>query len=199
MGATVVDPTFRRMLDAVAPPARAQHLDALRGLAVSLMVVDHLALAFGVLPLRLTLGRLAMPLFFILAGHLSRRVGPRTLWALALGLALPALAPWIDSPNVLAWYAAGVGALAAARYLRLPLWLLLALPLTLAANGWGSPVLTGYNPLCLLGLMALGAMLPRASFDWARRLPAPLAVLGRYPLTVYVGHVLALTWLTASL
>lgn len=182
-----------------ARPARSSHLDALRGLAVAAMVTDHLALAFGILPLRLTIGRLAVPLFFVLAGHLAHRFGPRTLLAAALGLALPTFAPWIDSPNVLLWYAVGVAVIVAARRVGLPPVLLVAFALTLAVNSWGSPVPTGYNPVCLVALMALGAMLPRTSFDWARKLPRPLALLGRFPLTVYVGHVLALTWLTASL
>lgn len=177
---------------------RVRHLDAIRGLAVLVMVVDHVSIVADVLPLRLTVGRLAVPLFFILAGHLARRLSARTLWAAALGLALPGFAPWIDAPNVLLWYAVGVAMLVLARRVGCPLALLVALPLTLAANSWGSPLLTGYNPLCLLGLMALGAMLHRSAFAWGVRLPGFLAVLGRYPLTVYVGHVLALTWLTSA-
>lgn len=183
-------------------PARARHLDALRGLAVVLMVADHLCLLVGEVGLlfRLTGGRLAMPLFFLLAGHLVQRVGKRTAWVALVGLALPLLAPWIDSPNVLLWYAVGACVVVAARVVGLPLWLVAAVALAFSANRYELLLPgQGYDPLALVGLMALGAWLPRDAFDFARRLPGFLAYAGRYPLSVYVGHVLALSVVTGSL
>jgi uncharacterized membrane protein len=178
---------------------RSVQLDALRGAAVLFMVADHVALFVGADPVRMTVGRLAMPLFFVLAGHLSARLSWRLVWVVALGLALPTVAVWIDSPNVLVYLGAGAVVLAVTRRSRLVLWFLVALPLVLLANGFAlAPVGTGFHPAALLGLMAVGALLDRRSVEQlAGRLPAAvtrvLARSGRYPLTVYVGHVLLLT------
>ncbi len=176
------------------PPARLRSpgLDALRGLAVLAMLVDHLALLVGADLARLTVGRLAMPLFFIVGGHLAGRLSPRLLLAAGLGLALPTVAPWIDSPNVLLLYAAGAVLLA----LGCPPVLLVAVALTGYANGWTAALHGAYEPAALLALMGVGQLLPRSAFAGADRLPSLLRVAGRYPLTIYAGHVLALTALT---
>lgn len=174
---------------------RAVHLDALRGLAVLAMVVDHLALYADVPLLRDTVGRLALPLFFVLGGHLLTRLSPRLLLIGALGLVLPGLAPWVDAPNVLLWYALGAFLLAPGwRWAgtAVPAGLVVAVALTALANGVTPPA-GSYDPLALFALMALGRLLPRPALDWARRLPQSLSLLGRWPLTVYVGHVLLLT------
>lgn len=173
-------------------PRRDVALDRIRGAAVALMLVDHLALWLDLLPLRLTVGRLALPLFFLLAGHLAGRLGRRTLHLVAAGLALTVLAPWAGSPSILLWIAFCLVVIVAARAARFPLWLLAAVPLTLAANRW--PIgATGYDPAGLLALMALGALLPRSAFAWGHRLPALLDLPGRYALSAYVVHALALT------
>lgn len=171
---------------------RSPALDRVRGLALVLMLVDHVAWVAGdASGIRMTMGRLAMPLFFLLAGHLFTRLRRRHAVALAIGLFLPAVVPWIDSPNVLVLFAVGCGLLALAN--RWP-WLLVAVPvvaLTLAANRW---VLApgGYEPLAVIALMFLGARLPRSAFGWGERLPARLGQLGRWPLTFYVAHLLVL-------
>lgn len=171
---------------------RSSALDKLRGLAVALMVLDHLALFLEVLPVRLTLGRLAMPLFFLVAGHLAYRLSRRHGLALVLGLALPWIAPWVDSPNVLLWWAVFSAVLVGARYLSWSPVFYVAAALTFAANGWFYDLGTSYEPYALLGLMALGQLLPRSSFAFADRLPGVFASIGRRPLTWYVGHVLVL-------
>lgn len=168
-------------------------LDAFRGLAILLMVLDHVTmLAQGPDLIRDTLGRAAMPMFFILGGHLTRRVGWRHAAILALGLWLPTLIPWLDDPNVLAWYALGAGLIALLRRAGIPVWALLVVGLTLGANHWLNTDPGSFNPWMLFGLMALGAMIPRASFAWTNRLPTWLAVIGRAPLRWYVGHAAVL-------
>jgi len=157
------------------------------------MILDHVALLVGGPEIvRLSLGRLAMPMFFILAGRLSRRLTWRHAAIFVIGFFLPAVVPWIDDPNVLVWYAIGAAVLAAQRRLRIPAWAVLTVALTLGANGWLNTSSGSFNPWMLFGLMSLGSMIPRSSFAWAEHLPQPLAVVGRAPLRWYVGHVLAL-------
>jgi hypothetical protein len=176
---------------------RSAAVDAVRGLAVLLMVGDHLCatLAPGSVwagVYRLTLGRLAMPLFFLLSGSLVRRLSWRHAGVLAVGLVLPVLAPWVDAPNVLVWYAAGAALLVLFARQGWPLWLLLLPALVLYANGWTTALGTSYQPWALFALMAVGQLVGRQA--WARMpSPGPLRLLGRWPLSVYVGHVLALT------
>lgn len=172
---------------------RAGHLDAMRGLAIACMIVDHLALYADLDAVRWTIGRLALPLFFILAGHLVRRLSWRLLAVGVAGLLLPQLAPWVDDPNVLLWYATGAVVIVGWRRTGWPWWPLIAAGLTLGANGWAELLGRGYNPLLLLAMMALGAGLNRDQLGAFRRVPRQLRLLGRWPLTIYIGHVLLLT------
>jgi peptidoglycan/LPS O-acetylase OafA/YrhL len=182
---------------AIAVPdtrARTIELDVLRGFAIACMIVDHTVLVFGgPHVLRLTIGRLALPVFFVLAGNLSRRLSWRTAGTLLLGLGLPLLVPWIDNPNVLAWYALGGCLLWAARGTSWGLPVLAAACLTSLANGQGLAFGDGYPGAALVGLMVLGTYVPRSLLVAAgARLPRWLAVLGRWPRAVYVGHLLLL-------
>jgi fucose 4-O-acetylase-like acetyltransferase len=171
---------------------RAWQLDAVRGLAIVLMVGDHVSrqLEFGYV-YSYTLGRVAMPLFFVLAGHLFSRLNWRHAAVGCVGLVVPLAVPWIDSPNVLVWWALGCVMLAACRWGGVSPWLLVLVGLTLFANGWGE--LSGsYPPAALYALMGVGALLKRESWRWAERLPRWLAALGRAPVRWYVGHLIAL-------
>lgn len=175
--------------------ARVHALDALRGVAVAAMICDHLAyLLAGPDVLRYTVGRLAVPLFFLLSGHLAQRVTWRHLRLACLGLALPVVVPWVDSPNVLLWLAVGGAVVAGLRRWPAALVAVIVAALTVAANGWADLLGTGYAPLQLLALMAAGALLPRAGLVRAGLLvPGRLAVhLGRHALLVYVAHLVAL-------
>lgn len=172
-------------------------LDAFRGLAVLLMIGDHVAFLFGFDGYRLTFGRLAMPMFFLLAGHLAGRLRWRHAGIAGLGVLLPLAVPWIDSPNVLVWWALGCAVIAGGRAIArrggffLLMQVLAAAGLVVAANGWEVPGHT-YQPLALLGLMALGTSWPRWWFTWAGSLPAWVAAIGRHPVAWYVGHLLVL-------
>jgi surface polysaccharide O-acyltransferase-like enzyme len=181
---------------------RSRLLDELRGLAVALMVLDHLLIF--VAPghwLRATVTRAAMPLFFVVAGHLARRVRWRRLLGVAaVGAALPAVVPWLDRPNVLLLYAVGVPVVVWARSRGL-LPLVIAAALTLAANGWADPTGHAYWAPAVVALMATGALIRFREVELGRGVVPPgaahLARLGRYPLSVYVGHALGFTALAA--
>lgn len=174
---------------------RATQLDRLRGLAIACMIVDHVSRALGVEPPRLTIGRLAVPVFFVLSGHLARRVTWRHAVIGAVGLLLPAFVPWIDNPNVLFLYVLGAVGLVVAR--RVGVWgpaLLGVAMVTVLANGWGSYG-TGYPLPALAALMVAGHYMPRTWLVGAgERLPAFLAVAGRRPVSWYVGHLLVLVY-----
>lgn len=181
---------------APAPPAtttRLTYLDSARGLAVACMVADHITLLLhGPELVRLTLGRVAMPLFFIVAGALVRRVGWRHLGIGLVGLALPAVVPWIDAPNVLVLYALSAGVVALFRWLEVPPLVLTVCVLAASANGFLPRIGTGFEPMAVLGILAVGAHLGPHRLGWLSWLPDWLAPIGRRPLLVYVGHLLAL-------
>lgn len=188
----------------VRPPGsvRLDTLDRVRGLAIVLMLVDHLAYLGGVVELRLTVGRLAMPLFFLLAGGLVRRWGSRHALALGLGLLLPLVAPWAGAPNVLVVFAVGAALLLLCERSGLPVPLLVLISLVAAANRWEVGT-SSYDPAALIAIMALGRLI---GTDWAvrlgDRLPAWLAGLGRRPLLWYVGNVVliqaVILWLSRA-
>jgi hypothetical protein len=171
-------------------------LDRVRGLAVVCMIVDHLCLFFppegGPLLVRLTVGRLAMPLFFVLAGYLARRLRWRHLSVALLGVALPVVCPWLDHPNVLTLWALGCVCLWLVRWAGLSPWLLVLFGLAMGANGFGAHGVQ-YEPTALWGLMAAGSMLRPSSWRWGLRLPCWLELVGRYPVSVYAGQALILT------
>lgn len=183
---------------------RLSGLDVFRGLAVLAMLVDHLVLVLqGPELFRLFPGRLAMPAFFLLAGHLVTRVSWRTAGVAFVGLLLPYAVPWIDSPNVLVLWAAGALLIVVLREAGLPEWPLIVVGLAMAANGYALTGPGAFEPTALIGLMALGAVLPSSAFTWAARLPEvltrPLAAVGRAPVRWYVGHLLALQALVVVL
>lgn len=174
---------------------RLPGLDAARGLAIVFMAVDHLCLVFsGPMWLRLSVGRLALPVFFVLAGYLARRVSARTVVIAWAGVLLPLAVPWIDAPNVLVYWAGGVCVVSVCRRWPAALYALVVVGLTFGANHFRLvPVgVSSYEPLALLGMMAAGALAGGGLWRWADRLPSWLAPLGRRAVWVYVGHLLVL-------
>lgn len=174
---------------ATAKRVRSVAIDNLRGFAVLLMLLDHSLVVAGLYhsPVRATLTRLSMPLFFLISGHLVKRLGIRQFYVGFIGLFLPLAVPWVDSPNVLFWYAIGC-----ALILYLPRNMIIALPLLMAANYEGLfRIDSSYWPLALFALMALGKQISREQFERVGSLlPSPISYLGRFPLTIYITHLL---------
>lgn len=164
-------------------------LDKWRGLAILLMIADHVAYFHGPDWLRQTLTRLSMPIFFILAGHLANRVSLRTLAIGATGFLLPIYVTWIDNPNVLLWLAIGSAVLAFSQHYPMVQYLTIILALTLMANYRIGEIFGSYHPAALLALMALGNLIPRYAFRCGDRLPGVFAFLGRFSLSIYIVHV----------
>jgi hypothetical protein len=108
-------------------------------------------------------------------------------------LVLPAVVSWIDAPNVLLLWSVGCLVVLAFRWLNAPVWLLVAVGLTLSANGLALRPAGAFDVAAVWALMALGAALPRSAFAVGAALPSWLGLLGRHPVSWYVGHVLALT------
>lgn len=164
------------------------------------MVADHVALFAGSDAVRLTVGRVALPLFVLLLGHLAVRVTSRLLLLVPYGLVVGAAAPWSGASTLFVQLAlVGLVVVLVKRRpaLTAVLWALLLLALMRSANGFHDPDL-GYDTWALLGLGAAGALIPRLVLTSAgRRLPLPFEVVGRYPLTAYAGHVGVLTLLGA--
>lgn len=154
------------------------------------MIVDHICLyAHTGNWLRWTVGRLAAPLFFILAGHLARRLSWRHAWLI---LGAGALVPHTIHDLVLP--AIGIGCVVVVLARRLGV-LVPATFVTLVAATALPLTGTYFTPLttctCLLGAQLSRQHLLRAG----QRLPRWLRWLGRWPLTTYLAHL----WLLEGL
>lgn len=170
-------------------------IDRLRGLAVLLMVIDHLLIVVGQESsiYRFTVTRLAMPLFFVVAGALVSRIDvPRLLLVATCGALLPILVPWTEQPNVLVQYVMGVLLLGLCWFSRPAVVLVLVLLLGAIANRYTAN-LHGYDWAALPALVLAGWLAGRETVD---RIGRPLSFLfeglGRYPLSIYFGHLLLL-------
>jgi hypothetical protein len=183
-------------------------LDALRGAAIILMIVDHvLVLAMAtrgytewMALVRMSLTRFSMPLFMIVSGLLLARKGlPSTrrlvqvaMAAIALNLAFLSIDVGFAAPEILA------------------VWLLVLLfyrlivryPIEAAVLGilqtmnW--PVSwAGYQPGTIMAFLALGVVLSRFPESAVLRsgdyLPGFCSAIGRRPLSWYTIH-LGLLW-----
>ena len=172
---------------------RSKALDNLRGLAIFLMIFDHVLLVFhGPFVIRHTLTRAAMPLFFVIGGHLIKQVSWRIAGIGVVGILIPIAIPFIDNPNVLFWYAAFAGPIVLAKRYPISLPIIVAVALTVAANGYVKLVGNSYDPLSLFSLMCLGAMIPRAYFSFGTCIPGWIGTVGRFPLRAYVLHLFLL-------
>lgn len=180
---------------------RSIAVDGLRGLAIVLMIADHIAIFTGPFLFRSTITRLSMPIFFILAGHLAHRITWRMPAIGLIGCCIPYVIPFVDKPNVLYWYAIFAPIIVIAKRKSVTLYVIIAISLTIFANYYGGGFFGSYEPFGLLSLMALGAIIPRHGFYSALRLPglSLLASIGRYPISFYVGHLLILREVTLLL
>ena len=176
---------------------RDVRLDLLRGAAVGLMVLDHALLVIGgPHVVRLTITRLALPLFMIVAGYLLGQRGgqrPSSRRVLAVGACGVATTTMfhlmgLPTPDVLLTFVAVLMV-----YPLLSRW-----PLQLATLGLLQAVnipipWTGYQPGYLLLWVGLGVLTFRAGIALPTlRLPSWVAAVGRQPLRWYVGNLAAL-------
>lgn len=209
------------MTDTTAVKPRLVGLDRLRGLAIALMVLDHVlvwllavaevdGLAGGAIELaRLSVTRLSLPLFGVLAGCglvfsvRHRNFGVSIPWRHAAGALLILFLPtwWIGlgRPDVLVQFVfiIGFGGWAIRRW-----------PVVLGAFGVVQAITwpiggTGYQPGVVVALLALGVLGSAGgrylSAEVAGlRLPGWLGTFGRYPVECYVGHVLVLLFLAVA-
>jgi len=191
---------------------RRPGIDRIRGLAIILMMVDHVLVACstlgvtndGLMLTRLSLTRLALPLFLLVSGALwveqlprPRRLGSVIAAAVALNVGMAVYWPEFSTPEVLVVWS--LAAVAAPIIVRHPLAMI-----TLGYIQWQhwQVAWDGYQPGIVVLFLAVGALASRAGLTpgmgaYGRLLPAPLGALGRKPLTWYVGHLTALTVLVA--
>lgn len=163
-----------------------------------LMILDHVLIQ--VAPghtLRWTVTRLSLPLFLLVAGALWRPgLRWRHLQLTAAAAAATVLAPLLGmpTPNILVLVLGGVLLMHAAT--RAP-WAWLAVCVVAAQTytyllpGWWA----GYEPWTVLALLLVGHLGRVHLFGHLGATPRGLGLLelvGRYPLTIYVGHLLVL-------
>lgn len=183
---------------------RLVFLDRVRGLASLLMVLDHsLVLSLTLDPgdglrtdLRSTLTRLSMPLFMVVSGFLLSGSSRRRVLQVAGAAVL--LAPllyvcWVEfaQPEILALWLLVVPLRSLLE--RYPLELLFAGVLQVLHLPVGWP---GFEPGLVLVFLAMGVLArdrPRSLEMLGRALPGWFASVGRYPLTVYAGHLIIFT------
>jgi uncharacterized membrane protein len=203
-------PSERRIIKRMEK-LRDASLDRLRGLAIFLMIIDHILVVYlfcwswdsWAEWVRRTLTRFAMPLFMLVSGLLIARKGRPSLRripqvafaALVLNQIfwnLPELG--FGAPEILATWL-----ICLALY---PLWV--RFPIEMAVLGilqfvnW--PITAswwlGYQPGEVLAFLALGALLARredsAVLRAGHHLPRWLEPMGRWPLTWYTVHLLVL-------
>lgn len=176
---------------------RLHGLDRLRGLAIVLMVIDHLLVILDRDNLlRFTLTRAALPLFCLVAGTLFRRPGKRLIWVTAAGLfaGCIGLPLGIGQPDILLLLAFGFLLLP---YMANLFGLVVAL---IQPSAW--PLQTsGYEPGLVLSLLILGRLYVdpiRLNDVGEWFLPSWVGTIGRWPLTWYLGH-LACLYILANL
>lgn len=178
---------------------RNQRIDKLRGLAILLMILDHVLSIIDPENLaRYTLTRAALPIFMLIAGYLlaNRNASiKRYLQLVAAAFASLTIVQYI--PGMAKVDVLFVIALALALWPIAQHYPIIALCVgTVQAQTLG--LWDGYQPGHLLALMCAGALLKhtRAHNDElvakriADAIPHAFAQVGRWPLLVYLGHLL---------
>lgn len=195
---------------------RDTRLDALRGLAIVLMVFDHLlAVAAGFATptwlhwIRDTVTRLSLPLFMVVSGILlERRKGFSTervirilYCALFVNCLVLAIKVGLGFPDILGLWLLAVAI--SPVILRYPVEVLIlgflqAINLPIQWSLW-----TNYQPGWVIGWVALGVLVSRteepAMLRPASTLPHWLESIGRRPLLWYVGHIVLILATTLTL
>jgi uncharacterized membrane protein len=181
--------------------ARLTGVDALRGYAVLIMILDHVAAAWMIYrqsvagwALHVTIGRLAMPCFMLLIGAwYARRPWKLGRWVeITTAGVLACVANWAIG---FGWIDVLVQAVGVALVL---LWLH---PINvfvfgvLQATTWTVQSWPGYQPGVIAACMAVGIMCRDVVIERAASLYEDhrlAAAIGRNALAVYVGHLWAI-------
>lgn len=163
------------------------------------MICDHiLAVTHQGSTFRYTITRLSMPLFFLISGHLVKRNNWTRLSIVGiLGILIPSFAYFIEAPNVLFWYALSAPIIVAAKDNQKALCGIIVFSLTMYANGFFL-IPGAYSPFALMALMAVGKLIPSEFLEYPR-LPKFLKWPGKFPLSIYVGHILILSALAEAI
>jgi len=206
------------LIDVSAPQiakSRLLILDAMRGLAIVIMIIDHVLAALESIGVgsnvveysRLSVTRFSMPLFMIASGIAWTRYGLRftrwaqvVLWAVVINSLTRLLWPDFNFPEILAIWAALAIAWKFIR--RFPI-ITMIIGYT-QTTYWQIPW-QGFQPGELAIFLGVGVLLSKVSLDFlwrerrTSRLIKPLAVVGRYPLTIYGGHLIAITLIVGTI
>lgn len=175
---------------------RVTWIDGARGLSIVLMIVSHVGMVTGTTPywFHLYVMRPVAPVFVLLLGMLWRPGLRRRHVQFAGGIVAAQLLAAVlgfPAPDIL--LVMGLALLVLPAAIRVP-HLALALCFTQVAF-WPVPGWNGYPLGFVLGLALIGALVPADGFvRHYGRLGAALHldVVGRYPLTFYLGHLLVL-------
>lgn len=193
--------------------SRIRVLDAMRGLAILLMVVDHVLSALESTGMsnsiveysRLSITRFSMPLFMIASGIVWGKYGlrlSRWLQVLALAIVLNAMTrllwPDFNYPEILLVWS--LIAVAWRLVVRFPI---ITMIIGYTQTTYWQISWAGFQPGELAIFLGAGVILSKLSIDWlwqerrTMRLIEPLAFVGRYPLTIYGVHLSLLALIVA--
>jgi len=188
-------------------------IDAIRGLAIALMVLDQSLFAIETIGIanvvveysRLSITRFSMPLFMIASGIIWALYGLRIrrwfqVFVLAVILNFATRILWADFnyPEILlVWTMLAIGSRLIVRF-----------PITVMIIGytqfifWPIPW-SGFQPGELAIFLGVGVLVARAPLEKAwkhmrfKSLISALSFLGRYPLSIYSGHLILLSLIVA--
>ena len=189
-------------------------IDAIRGLAIALMILDHSLFAIESIGVannvveysRLSITRFSMPLFMIASGMIWVLYGLRIkrwiqvfILSILINIAIKVLWPDFNNPEILfVWTIIAIGYRLIVRF-----------PITVMIVGytqfifWPVPW-SGYQPGELAIFLGVGVLIARAPLDktWKRirfeKLLSKLAFLGRYPLSIYSSHLIFISLIVAA-
>lgn len=186
----------------------------MRGLAIVVMIVDHILSALESTGMsnalveysRLSVTRFSMPLFMIASGIVWGLYGLRfkrwlqvLAWAIALNAMTRLLWPDFNFPEILLVWAAL--AIFWRIIIRFPIITMIVAYTQMTY--WQIPW-QGFQPGELAIFLGAGVLLSKFPLDWLWRerrvgkLIEPLALVGRYPLTIYGGHLALLALIVAA-
>ena len=189
-------------------------IDAIRGLAIALMILDHSLFAIESIGVannvveysRLSITRFSMPLFMIASGMIWVLYGLRIkrwiqvfILSILVNVTIRVLWPDFNNPEILfVWTLLAIGYRLIVRF-----------PITVMIIGYTQFVFWpvswgGYQPGELAIFLGVGVLIARAPLDrtWKQirfeKLLSTLAFLGRYPLSIYSGHLISLSLIVAA-